>query len=1300
MLNPDTSRPRAFRRPIAAFGAAALLIVGLAPPAGADPAGALNADDLPLGEHLQDLQAGDFTVKATDASSVTVSEHQRESDAGTAFTQRLQLNGAGGAESRSVRFQADAGEQVTVHAQSGGGTQDRALGLYDESWTELDRVPAYRGDSGAILPAQTFQIEAEGTYWIASPSSGVNIYQLELGETPEGPGRTEWTDVAAPVIEEATVTEEDAGRIQVDYLGTIGPDGGDRARARLLDVEGEVVDEQLSVTPGERGTIALTPAASGDYRVQIQLEREGQSEVRASEPVDYDAFSLPLSAPEITSVLTSDVQTDAAEATAQWNPVPEAESYRISVRESGQSEFPEAVQSAESSTAVLDGLQVGVDYELQVTAVRGEQTSSSEAFSFTVAGEVQRWDTAHAGVGSGGEVIEQPDGSLEFDLRGNNSKIADSEDGFWYHYTEIDPETENFTFSASFTVDDASGKDNQSGFGIIAVDDFVPGSSSARYFNSAGTMAAKYTFGADGEEGVRYGTPGAKFVHGYTDGPAGASAARDLSDSRAFDWDYKSDYAEGSNLNPPRFEAGETYEFTLRRSNTGFHSSWQREDGEVMEVIHYDPDMLLTQNAESFYLGVFAARDIAVTASDLEFSTIAPEDDAPAQEAPAQLVAPRLSADVSSTTPDREIEVPLVANVHGEAVILDDDGEPAADPAPLEPGVRAVFDLEGLQQGENRFTAVFTPDAEQPQFTERQELESTDPIELELSVTVNSYGASGESLWVSPEGTAEGAGTRQSPLDIHTAVAYADAGQQIVLTEGTYLPQEAIVIERGRDGTAEEPITMLAEPGAEVTLDLAESVGGGIILRADHWHLYDLEITRSRGYEKPLLIQGNHNVIERIESHHNQDTGIQISGLATEPAEMWPSHNLVVSSESHNNVDPTANDADGFAAKLTVGEGNVFRHTIAHHNIDDGWDLYAKSTEGPIGTVIIEDSVAYNNGWLEETGFDLLGEGNGFKLGGESMPGDHLLRNSVTYNNLASGVTSNSGPDVRVQDVTSVGNGAVLEGRTGSNLNLYTNAPETAYEVGGLLSWNGGRPDSIQLDQDDTALMTDPSNYFDGQRADDSSVQVQDSWFRSTDFSLRPSIAEDGSIDMAGLLELTGEAPGDTGARMTANPDPTVIELLPAVGSTDEADQEEEESSDPGTGPGTGAGEDEQDGLDGDQPGGSDGDGPADESAPGVPSADGDADGRQSDRADTAGAGDDRADGGRQDTDRTDADGADATPGVTDSAAQEAARSDPSTLPATGLGALSGLLIGLSALMILGGATLLVIRRGRSHTSD
>jgi chitodextrinase len=417
---------------------------------------------------------------------------------------------------------------------------------------------------------------------------------------------------------------------------------------------------------------------------------------------------------------------------------------------------------------------------------------------------------------------------------------------------------------------------------------------------------------------------------------------------------------------------------------------------------------------------------------------------------------------------------------------------------------------------------------------------------------VRSYGAPGQAIRVAPDGDAGGDGTTGAPLDLHTAVAYAQPGQQIVLAGGTYFPERQIVVERGRDGTADAPITLMSEPGARAVLDLSGSATGGIWLRGDHWHLYDLEITRSQGYRKPLLVSGHHNVVERIESHHNQDTGVQISGSAAEPPAMWPSHNLVLSSESHNNRDPQGNDADGFGVKLTVGEGNVIRYGIAHHNIDDGWDLYAKSTTGPIGVVTVEDSVAYANGWLEgDDGLTDLGEGNGFKLGGESVPGAHVLRNSVAFGNLAKGVTANSGPDVRLENVTSVGNGLVAPSMTGMNVQLKTAASRTDYRAAGVLSWRATTADELELKQDDTSLLSDPTNYFDGVAAGDPGDRpgvVAADWFVSTDAAgVRPEIGPDGSVVMHGLYELTGVAPSDTGARLAPNPNPTVVELLPDV---------------------------------------------------------------------------------------------------------------------------------------------------------
>ena len=1152
---------------IAAAAAAALLLVGLAPHATADPDGALDAGLLPLGDHTEDFAAGDFLVRATDTSGVAVSEHSRSTEDGREIIQRLELKGSGSAESRSVQFEAEAGQAVTVHAQSGSGDADRALGLYDAQWNELDRVPAYRGSSGSVLPAQTFTIQEAGTYWIASPSSGVNIYRVELGEAADATQPTPWDQVQAPVIESISLVEDAPGSLEISYSGVIGAAGADLVRAFLLDTAGDTVDEQISVSPGEGGVLHLSPQASGDYTVELQLERHSETAPLSAGAVPFTGFVLPLEAPEVTSVLTSEVSGDTATATVQWTAVPEAESYTVTTRAAGQ-EARTAVDGVEGTQAEVAQLRVGEDYEAQVTAVRGEDAATSEPYSFKVAGEVERWDTAQAGVGSGGEVIEHEDGSLEFALADSSTKIADSEDGFWYHYTEVDPETENFTLTATFRVEDDSRKDNQSGFGIIAVDDFIPGDTSARYFNSAGTAAAKYAFGTDGEEGNRYGTPGGRFVHGYTDGPTTASAERDMTDSRAFDWDYKPDYSVGSNTNPPRFETGETYEFSLRRSNTGFHAIWHR-DGEVEEVIHYDRDFLLAQNGDRFYVGLFVARQIDVTVTDWSFETIHPDQDDAAEEAPIQYITPRLSSDVTSTTSGTRLDVPLVASVHGEAVILDEHGEEITAARTLEPGVQQLFPLEDLQPGENTFTARLTPAAEQPQLGEKEELESTDPVELELTFTMDSYGVPGEAIRVSPEGTPEGAGTDEDPLDLHTAVAFVQPGQQIVLAEGTYALERAVRIERGNSGTEQQPITLLSEPGTRAVLDLTDSVGGGIILRGDWWHLHGLELTNSRSGQKPLHIQGHHNVIERIESHHNHDVGVQISGSSTEPPHMWPSYNTVLSSVSHNNADTEFTGADGFAAKLTVGEGNVFRWTISHHNIDDGYDLYAKSTEGPIGAVLIEESVAYGNGRLEgDTEATLGADGQGFKLGGESQLGDHLLRNSISYDNVGNGVSSNSGPNPRLEEVTTAFNGLVRADREGAGVNLYTNnAPATDFQATGVLSFANSDRDRIVFVGQEDDLLRDPSNFFDGRSAAEQPTEVTDDWFVSTDFeTLRPEIAEDGSIEMNGLFELTAAAPAGTGARMGANPDPTVIELLPTLTPGQSGGEQDDEEGQGGEG--------------------------------------------------------------------------------------------------------------------------------------
>lgn len=68
---------------------------------------------------------------------------------------------------------------------------------------------------------------------------------------------------------------------------------------------------------------------------------------------------------------------------------------------------------------------------------------------------------------------------------------------------------------------------------------------------------------------------------------------------------------------------------------------------------------------------------------------------------------------------------------------------------------------------------------------------------------------------------------------------------------------------------------------------------------------------------------------------------------------------MILNCESHDNRDTSDENADGFAAKLGVGVGNVFKGNIAHHNIDDGWDLYNRSNEGANMPIILEGNIAF-----------------------------------------------------------------------------------------------------------------------------------------------------------------------------------------------------------------------------------------------------------------------------------------------------------------------------------------------------
>ncbi|MFE4965739.1 right-handed parallel beta-helix repeat-containing protein [Streptomyces sp. NPDC056660] len=267
--------------------------------------------------------------------------------------------------------------------------------------------------------------------------------------------------------------------------------------------------------------------------------------------------------------------------------------------------------------------------------------------------------------------------------------------------------------------------------------------------------------------------------------------------------------------------------------------------------------------------------------------------------------------------------------------------------------------------------------------------------------------------YVSPSGTDSAAGTQSAPTTLTSAISRIASGGTIYLRGGTYDYSSTVTIPAGANGSSGALTTLSAYPGETPVLDFSaqseSSANRGIQLYADYWHLYGLTVQHAG--DNGIYVGGSNNVVERAVTAYNRDTGLQLGRISSStPSSQWPADNLVVSSESHDNADSDGEDADGFASKLTTGTGNVFRYDVSHHNIDDGWDLYTKTDTGAIGPVTIEYSLSYSNGTLSDGSQSGDGDRNGYKLGGDDIAVDHVVRHNIAYGNGHHGFTYNSNP--------------------------------------------------------------------------------------------------------------------------------------------------------------------------------------------------------------------------------------------------------------------------------------------------
>ncbi len=586
------------------------------------------------------------------------------------------------------------------------------------------------------------------------------------------------------------------------------------------------------------------------------------------------------------------------------------------------------------------------------------------------------------------------DGSVTLESRGG--KITGGHDGLLYYYVELDPRRESFVLTADVFVENygregTADTPQQCGFGLMARDTVGPArrepyDPSFQEIPAPSNMVYLGLFAGNRDENVLRVTR----RRGVYDPGELVGVTLDH-----LDLPFETRIVTG----------GKGVRMTLGRDGKGFFAAAETAGGGMSEpwyVPDCPPNLLEQQDPSRMYIGFFASRNAQVRFEniDLQVTGYTAPVPAPALWIPVNdNVKPTLylrSGTVSST-PDYTLT--LQGSEDGEVDII--TGGARVGTLSLA-GERPAALPVSLKRGENEFVCRY-------RFGDTA---------LQETFTVSFDGESGSdsALFAAPDGSPDGAGTKARPLSLQSALRRIGQGGTVYLMGGDYT--EALDIGPELAGGLDRPKTVCPAPGEK------PRVLGGLMLNSCFWHIRDLEFTKTRN-----LITGSFNLVENCVFHDCEETGLMIG--RGQPAGFnfaWPSHNTVRGCESFGNIDPKHMNADGFAAKVGVGPGNVFEACVSHDNVDDGYDLYNKVENGKNSPVVLRGCVAYRNGiWTDPADPEHViyggGGGNGFKVGGEGMPVGHVLENCVAFQNLMAGFSDNFNPGkLRVNGCVSVDN--------------------------------------------------------------------------------------------------------------------------------------------------------------------------------------------------------------------------------------------------------------------------------------
>ncbi len=294
----------------------------------------------------------------------------------------------------------------------------------------------------------------------------------------------------------------------------------------------------------------------------------------------------------------------------------------------------------------------------------------------------------------------------------------------------------------------------------------------------------------------------------------------------------------------------------------------------------------------------------------------------------------------------------------------------------------------------------------------------------------SSSSSSSNALYVSTSGSDSNSGTSSSPyLTIAKAVSKASSGTTIYVASGTYYETSTLKLSKS--------INIVAS-GSRPTINFSKmstsDSNRGIQISGSNCTIDNIKITNAG--DNGIYISGSNNTIQNCYITKCQDTGIQLSNGAAD--------NYIYNCTSTYNYDDktSGENADGFAAKLSIGSGNVFKKCTAEYNSDDGWDFYYACN--PVKVYVCEA----NYSGVDE------GNGNGFKVGGNYSEDKHYLEGcSATGNKLRGFDQNNNMGAVTLKNCTG----------TSNYVNFYfSKAPNSgSHSFTNCVSKNGSSKDKI-----------------------------------------------------------------------------------------------------------------------------------------------------------------------------------------------------------------------------------------------